>query len=486
MNILEAKNEIKRTVKTYLMKDEDGQYRIPVLAQRPILLIGPPGIGKTAIVDQVAKECGLGLVAYTMTHHTRQSAIGLPLIEKHTYEGKEYSATEYTMSEIIESIYATMSETGKKQGILFLDEINCVSETLAPAMLSLLQRKMFGTHKVPDGWIIIGAGNPPEYNKSVRDFDIVTLDRVRKLDITQDFTVWKSYAYEYHVHPSIISYLEIKKENFYQIETTVSGKQFVTARGWEDLSYLIYALEEEGEALTEETVQEYLQFPKIARDFANYYDLYNQYKEDYQVGEIMEGRISQQTVSRMKEARFDEKLSMIGLLMGYLDGDFKAYEKQNDLTQKLYEILQNVKAAGTRNSKEMSACLQEQMDSLDEKGNGKILKVLADYQKLLAQKEDFSALRNAFSKEVDRLEEITARTQEHLNAAFDFLETTFGSGQEMVIFVTELNTSKPATNFIQQNGCERYYHYNELLLFHTQDQKITREIEALRPYMDLL
>lgn len=62
-------------------------------------------------MEQAARECKVALVAYTITHHTRQSAIGLPFISKKEYGGKEYSATEYTMSEIVASIYDRMRET---------------------------------------------------------------------------------------------------------------------------------------------------------------------------------------------------------------------------------------------------------------------------------------------------------------------------------------------------------------------------------------
>lgn len=112
----------------------------------------------------------------------------------------ETDITEYTMSEIIASVYEYMEQTGKKEGILFIDEINCVSETLAPAMLQFLQNKTFGTHKVPQGWIIVAAGNPSAYNKSVREFDIVTLDRVRKISIQADTDVWLEYAGEKGIH----------------------------------------------------------------------------------------------------------------------------------------------------------------------------------------------------------------------------------------------------------------------------------------------
>ena len=88
MNIKRAKEEIEHTVKAYLAKDTMGEYAIPSIRQRPILLMGPPGIGKTQIMEQAARECGVALVAYTITHHTRQSAVGLPFIRQRHYDGE--------------------------------------------------------------------------------------------------------------------------------------------------------------------------------------------------------------------------------------------------------------------------------------------------------------------------------------------------------------------------------------------------------------
>ena len=69
MNIKQAKQEIINTVQAYLTKDETGEYAIPVERQRPVLLIGPPGIGKTAIMEQVAQESA-GSIWFLIRSHT--------------------------------------------------------------------------------------------------------------------------------------------------------------------------------------------------------------------------------------------------------------------------------------------------------------------------------------------------------------------------------------------------------------------------------
>ena len=248
------------------------------------------GNRKTAVMEQVAAECKVGLVAYTITHHTRQSAVGLPKIVTRNYGGTEIDITEYTMSEIIASVYEYMEQTGKKEGILFINEINCVSETLAPAMLQFLQNKTFGTHKVPQGWIIVAAGNPPAYNKSVREFDIVTLDRVRKISIQADTDVWLEYAGEKGIHGAVTSYLSAKEVFiWWKIQWILRGS-FVTARGWEDLSEILKSYEELQVEIGEELIGEFLQ-KEIAEFCSCYYRLYEKYKSDYQIQEILDGNV---------------------------------------------------------------------------------------------------------------------------------------------------------------------------------------------------
>jgi MoxR-like ATPase len=213
MNIQQAREHIRNAITAYRTRDELGRPVIPVQRQRPIFLIGAPGIGKTAIMEQISQELGLPLVSYSMTHHTRQSALGLPFITDKDFGGQIHRTTEYTMSEIIAAVHEKMEQTGVKEGILFLDELNCVSETLSPAMLQFLQYKTFGQHRVPDGWIIVTAGNPPEYNDSVHEFDMVTMDRVKCIQVEASFETWRGWAMDAGVHPAVISYLDVRRDD---------------------------------------------------------------------------------------------------------------------------------------------------------------------------------------------------------------------------------------------------------------------------------
>ena len=99
-------------------------------------------------------------------------------------------------------------------------------------MLQFLQYKTFGRHRVPNGWLIVTAGNPLGYNSSARDFDIATWDRLKRIDVDPDYTAWKEYACATGVHPAVTAYLDHKQEDFYSVQNSVEGKRFVTARVW--------------------------------------------------------------------------------------------------------------------------------------------------------------------------------------------------------------------------------------------------------------
>ena len=502
MTIQQAKEYIKNDVRLYLKKDEYGEYRIPIVRQRPIFLLGAPGIGKTAIMEQVASELGIALVSYSMTHHTRQSALGLPFIRHEEYEGMSYDVSEYTMSEIIASVYDVMRKTGIKEGILFLDEINCVSETLAPSMLQFLQYKVFGRHQVPEGWVIVTAGNPPEYNKSVREFDVVTMDRLKVLEVEADYKTWRKYAVEKGIHTAILNFLEMKKDYFYHMEMTVKGRSYVTARGWEDLSEILYLYEEEQLKVDETLVGQYIRNDRIVKEFTAYYDLYNKYKKDYQLERILAGEATEKSIERAQNASFDERLSVLGMLMEKIQVEMKENVATSDYLSELMAPLKAVqKAAPQKSAKEVCEMLSMQemgrkqmmeklsransLSSEDKKKHKRVMQCLNALQKQLTAskaetgEEAFALIKEAFDREVSTMKEDTMHTKERLHHLFSYVEKAFESGNEMLIFVTELTVNAYSSRFISQYGCEDYQKASKELMLTQRQNEMKEEIKKL-------
>ncbi|MDD6351014.1 MAG: AAA family ATPase [Lachnospiraceae bacterium] len=499
MNIQEAKREVKRSVEIYLAKDEFGNYRIPVEKQRPIFLVGAPGIGKTAIMEQIAEEMNISLVTYSMTHHTRQSALGLPFIVHKEFDGKPYDVTNYTMSEIISSIYDSIEESGIREGILFLDEINCISETLAPSMLQFLQYKTFGTHRVPEGWAIVTAGNPPEYNRSVREFDVVTLDRLRLLEITPDFEAWKYYAEKRGIHKAILTYLEIRQDDFYHMENTAREKRYVTARGWEDLSEAIYLYEEKGFPIDEILIGQYIRSPRIAREFATYYALYEKYKSDYQIPAILSGEETAEIRDRALKAGFDERLTLTGLLLEAIQPRIRKHEEKEEALKMLHgklaalkqdeslsvhDRLQKLKDGMEREQKQKKAAgnlsreskrayayslnfIRACWDRLDQEGKDQ-------------PQADFALVNQEFQSRVQEMLSETPVLSNQLDHIFTFVEHVFGDDNEMLVLVTELTVDKDCASFIAENGCDGYYRHNKRLMVFERNQELMEEIEEMQ------
>ena len=403
------------------------------------------------------------------------------------------------MSEIIASVYDLMESSGVQEGILFLDEINCVSETLAPLMLQFLQYKVFGRHRVPEGWIVVTAGNPPEYNDSVREFDVVTLDRLKKIEVEPNLDVWKEYAYQVGIHPAVMTFLDIKKANFYSVETTIDGKSFVTPRGWEDLSKMLHLFEQHGLKADEDLVIQYLQNRKIAKEFAVYYDLFVKYKEDYQVGKILEGKADEKIKSRARDARFDERFSLVGLMLDSINEETRGIIEEEELLRSCMESVKQFRqtSAVKKNDPkgEMDRVISCEEKSLEAAGNSgalsqterirrqKTILFLRELSIKIAGEEDaesaFKIVKKEYNAKVKNLSRSADAVKKRLSNMFLFSEDAFGEGQELLIIVTELTANYNSARFISEFGCEEYFRHNKELLFYERQREIITKIENL-------
>ena len=347
--------------------------------------------------------------------------------------------------------------------------------------------------------MIVAAGNPPEYNKSVRDFDVVTLDRVKKIMVEPDYRIWKEYAYKENIHPAILSYLELRSNCFYKMETTIDGRQFATPRGWEDLSRMMEVYERLNKNITKEVVGQYIQHERISVEFAEYYELYQKYQQDYQIAEILKGKPSEAMVKKVSHAPFDERVSVVNLLFSGVRQAVREVVLQEEVLEKVFEILKLLKEPQEggkllerlgdyvdnlrmeREQKQKEGLLERREDRTIRKA----LDLLENYRLLLKKEsgesweEAFDILRSAFGETRGEWEEAWDQAAASLECAFDFMEAAFYNSQEMVIFVSGINTDYSCVRFLEIYECERYIHYNKDLLFEDAGAQIRKRIEEL-------
>ena len=461
MNIHQATHQLETAVRCYTARDENGMPLVPPEAQRPLYLIGPPGVGKTDVVAQVARRLGVGLVSYTMTHHTRQSALGLPQIRTRRFGGEERAVTEYTMSELLAGVYRHMEVSGCTAGILFLDEINCVSETLTPAMLELLQHKRFGEYALPEGWVIVCAGNPEKYNRAAHAFDPVTLDRLRVLQIEPDLAAWQEYAAQRQVHPSVRGYLRLKPEDFFRAE----GERIVTARSWMNLSDMMLALEQGGGAADALLFGQYLQCGEVAERFALYHALCRGVAAGFSLDAVLEGR-DEAAEARFAQAGFDEALCAAMLLSDALNARICSAEETRERAQRLRYFAEGAireRGSGTiidaarenLSRMERALAVRRSVNAISVEEEARERALHSEIRACIAALYGAGDARSALMEQL-RLAEKEAMNKRgalvrELSHALEFAQRAFADVHVRVIFLSELERNDVTLRFLKAN-----------------------------------
>ena len=255
-----------------------------------------------------------------------------------------------------------------------------------------------------------------------------------------------------------------------------------------------------GKKMDREVVRQYIQHEKIAKDFANYLELYEKYQMDYQLEAVLRGEIDDALKKKASHASFDEKLSVVSLLLSRVRNAFADVlrgQKRIDLLYgQLKELREGLTEEGGTNPlafvKQTTEAFAKEYETkkkaelltrLEERIYRDVLGLLEKDVWDLAQEgsgaEVFEKIRDWFGTLQDQQEQEETAASQMLEYAFDFMEEVFGSGQEMVIFVTELNSDYYTVQFLQQYECERYYRYNRQLLVDESSQAIEEQLRQM-------
>ena len=323
---------------------------------------------------------------------------------------------------------------------------------------------------------------------SVREFDMVTLDRVRYINVEANYHIWKEYALSKHLHPMILSYLELKPSQFYRIETSIDGMEFVTARGWEDLSHLITLYEKLNLDINKETIYQYLHHEEVAEDVEAYYLLYKKYQDNYGIMDILDGKVNTKTYQRLAMADFDERVSVVNLL---LDGLFKLFDQytlekyytdtwyaflkeyRNNIDTISYQDLLNQKLVLFEQNKKADILTKDQLHH-----QRYLLEQLSkvNIPTGLSSLEAFNIAKEPFDRQREILETAETKALNSINHALQFMEDAFSKGQEMVIFITNLSLSSNAALFLSEHEIPVYENHKQALLIGTRKAEILDDL----------
>lgn len=183
---------------------------------------GAPGIGKSAIVEQFAAELGLPCVCLTGSQLAPEDLIGVPQIVNGT------------------SVFCPPRCLVQKEPFcLFLDELNACSLEVQKAFYSLILERRIGEYHLPDGSIVIGAGNRMQDNAITRQLPSALINRMVHVELRPSSRVWLEWATENGIHPYVYDYLCARPDHLWS-QPPKTEEPFSSPRSWHMLSDALY------------------------------------------------------------------------------------------------------------------------------------------------------------------------------------------------------------------------------------------------------
>ena len=295
------------------------------------------------------------------------------------------------------------------------------------------------------------------------------------------------YALLHQVHGSIRSYLEAHRDRFYRIRQEDGKKQFVTARGWEDLSAVLRSYEKMGFPVEKTLVEQYLQEEKTAAEFFSYYQIYQKYGQDYQIGQVLDGSFSdteRKAITRMaKEGTPQERSMVLAFLLAVLDQNIEQYFRERQIQKALAESRRQLGIFwGNDAGKTFGDWIESREKSLQIRTERELIRreerqieeaVLKILWKINQEaKADHESGREALNRRLEQVcEEETKRCDERqesisqkLERGFAFLEESYGTGAELALFAANLTRNDRIRKFLGIYGCPAYTRYEQQLL----------------------
>ena len=198
--------------------------------KRPIFLWGGPGIGKSEVVHQIAKNIEAKVIDIRLSLWEPTDIKGIPY-----FNSKENNMVWAQPSEL-----PTKAEAKKHKNIvLFLDEMNSAAPSVQAAAYQLILNRKVGQYELPDNVLICAAGNREADKGVVYRMPAPLANRFIHLEMKPEFDDWFEWAVEHNIHKDVVGYLTFSKKDLYDFDPKSPSRSFATPRSWSFVSELL-------------------------------------------------------------------------------------------------------------------------------------------------------------------------------------------------------------------------------------------------------
>ncbi len=186
----------------------------------PVMLWGPPGVGKSQIVMQIGQRHELPVIDIRLSQMEPSDLRGIPF--------KQGEKVEWAVPSILPD-----AQAHGESGILFLDEINSAAPSVSAAAYQLILDRRLGNYEVPDGWAIFAAGNRQGDRGVTYAMPAPLANRFSHYEIELNLDDWVAWAYRHAIDESIIGFLRFRPELLFDFDPAHNPAAFPSPRSWE-------------------------------------------------------------------------------------------------------------------------------------------------------------------------------------------------------------------------------------------------------------
>ena len=252
--------------------------------QRPLFLWGPPGIGKSELVEGITKDLGGLMIDLRLGQMEPTDIRGIPFYNKDI--GKmDWAEPVELPDEVTAAQYPIV--------VLFLDELNSAAPSVQSAAYQLILNRRIGKYKLPNNVVMVAAGNRESDKGVTYRMPTPLANRFIHQEMKVDFPSWQEWAVNNNIHKDVVGYLSFAKQDLYDFDAKSASRAFATPRSWTFVSQLLDE-EEDNDTVTnliagtvgEGLAVKFMAHRKVASKMPNPTDILSGKVKDLNVKEV--------------------------------------------------------------------------------------------------------------------------------------------------------------------------------------------------------